>query len=121
MSLTPLIDVVFILLVFFMLASSFAQWRAFPLQGEGADAGAPEDMPAPMVIRVGADGTLRLQNEIIATETLHERASTHLAEAPNTRFQIWPHAEAKVDAIVGAMDTLAGAGVRDVILVRQED
>jgi biopolymer transport protein ExbD len=27
-SLTPLIDVVFILLVFFMLASSFVKWRA---------------------------------------------------------------------------------------------
>lgn len=36
-SLTPLIDVVFILLVFFMLASSFMEWRLVDLQlgGEG--------------------------------------------------------------------------------------
>ncbi|OOC09384.1 ExbD/TolR family protein, partial [Thioalkalivibrio halophilus] len=31
-SLTPLIDVVFILLVFFMLASSFLDWRAVELE-----------------------------------------------------------------------------------------
>ena len=30
-SLTPLIDVVFILLVFFMLASSFLDWRSIDL------------------------------------------------------------------------------------------
>jgi len=40
-SLTPLIDVVFILLLFFMLSSSFMQWRQIdlpiPAQGEAQD------------------------------------------------------------------------------------
>lgn len=31
-NLTPLIDVVFILLIFFMLVSSFSQWRELPLE-----------------------------------------------------------------------------------------
>lgn len=31
-NLTPLIDVVFILLIFFMLVSSFSQWREIPLE-----------------------------------------------------------------------------------------
>ncbi|MBO8087018.1 MAG: biopolymer transporter ExbD, partial [Marichromatium sp.] len=35
-SLTPLIDVVFILLLFFMLASHFDQWRALALDARGA-------------------------------------------------------------------------------------
>ena len=35
-SLTPLIDVVFILLVFFMLASSFLDWRSIDLSTPAA-------------------------------------------------------------------------------------
>ena len=34
-TLTPLIDVVFILLIFFMLASSFIDWRALDLRLAG--------------------------------------------------------------------------------------
>ena len=37
-SLTPLIDVVFILLVFFMLASSFLDWRSITLAAPSAEA-----------------------------------------------------------------------------------
>ena len=51
-SLTPLIDVVFILLIFFMLASSFLDWRAIGLD-------APADATA------GAAGELdRLQSDL---------------------------------------------------------
>jgi len=38
MSLTPLIDVVFLLLVFFMLSSSFIQWRQVDLQAGVSEA-----------------------------------------------------------------------------------
>jgi len=37
--LTPLVDVVFILLVFFMLASSFLDWRVRPVAVAGPAAG----------------------------------------------------------------------------------
>src|SRR3546814_18552679 len=53
-SLTPLIDVVFILLVFFMLASSFVDWRAIVLDTPAAAtrAGASEGA---LLVRVGRD------------------------------------------------------------------
>ncbi|WP_422007673.1 ExbD/TolR family protein [Pyruvatibacter mobilis] len=40
-SLTPLIDVVFILLVFFMLASSLQQYRSIPMGGPAETSGQP--------------------------------------------------------------------------------
>ena len=40
-SLTPLIDVVFILLVFFMLASSFLDWRSIDLNAPAQAAAGP--------------------------------------------------------------------------------
>lgn len=42
LSLTPLIDVVFILLLFFMLSTNFMQWQELPLSATKNSANAPE-------------------------------------------------------------------------------
>lgn len=55
-SLTPLIDVVFILLVFFMLASSFLDWRAVELStAEAASTASAEDTNS-LVLTVTENG-----------------------------------------------------------------
>lgn len=41
LSLTPLIDVVFLLLIFFMLASTFLKFSAMPIAGATGGGGAP--------------------------------------------------------------------------------
>ncbi|MCH9826574.1 MAG: biopolymer transporter ExbD [Gammaproteobacteria bacterium] len=68
--LTSLVDVVFILLFFFMLASSYLDWRAFPLSlaGEGGDASAPVGH----TLTIARDGAL-LDGEIVNAEQLRER------------------------------------------------
>ncbi|MFP4132454.1 MAG: ExbD/TolR family protein [Thiohalospira sp.] len=53
-SLTPLIDVVFILLVFFMLASSFMEWRLIDLEVGGEGGG--EVDPAAARVQLTAEG-----------------------------------------------------------------
>ena len=62
--LTPLIDVVFLLLLFFMLASSFERFAEIELQA--ARAGAADPLAArPVFIRLHADGRL----DVDATDT----------------------------------------------------
>jgi len=58
-SLTPLIDVVFILLVFFMLATRFGQFYDLPVNVQPAESmNKPDDKW--LVIEVEADGDLKL-------------------------------------------------------------
>lgn len=79
-SLTPLIDVVFILLVFFMLASSFLDWRAIDLTPP-ARAGSGALMEGAMLVDVRPDG-LRLSGERLDLETLAGRVEARLADRP---------------------------------------
>ena len=51
-SLTPLIDVVFILLVFFMLASSFLDWRSITLDPPKQTGGSPSLEQAVLIASV---------------------------------------------------------------------
>lgn len=116
-SLTPLIDVVFILLVFFMLASSLLQWRAIELDASARTGAAPSEN-APFIVDVRNDG-IRIGSETVALDTLMQRAAAEIAEEPNRRVLIRP-AEGIVlqDAIV-VLDRLKAAGVTNMSLIRK--
>jgi biopolymer transport protein ExbD len=57
-SLTALIDVVFILLMFFMLTSSFSQWKAINLLTPSVNSQAENDAPPVVIIYVQDIGLL---------------------------------------------------------------
>ena len=79
LNLTPMIDVVFLLIIFFMVATTFGDLeRNMELQvPEVADAGDSLRPNRPLVINVFADGTLDLDGQPVTLEEL----TTRLAEA----------------------------------------
>ena len=113
--LTPLIDVVFILLVFFMLASSFLDWRGFDLALPPADA-APDPEIAPIVVVVGPQGGLRIGGESLPRERLAERIRALRKQVPERPVVLRPAARAPVQATIDVLDRLRGAGVTAVSL-----
>jgi len=107
--LTPLIDVVFILLLFFMLASQFHQWRAFTV---GA-AGTPGDVKAvsAVLVRVHGDGSLDLNGEPVTTRTLTERLGQTLTREPSLSVQIESADEVPLQTLVSLFDQLHAVGI----------
>jgi|AntRauTorcE11898_2_1112593.scaffolds.fasta_scaffold15188_3 biopolymer transport protein ExbD len=113
-SLTPLIDVVFILLVFFMLASNFHDWRAIPLQASGSGAGA--GMRGALLVEVTAQGP-RLAGEALAMPALIDRLDARREGDPDAALLIVARDGVKTGALVRVLDGLEAAGLRDVTLV----
>ena len=70
LSLTPLIDVIFLLLLFFMLSSTFSRYSEISLTGGGGKAGS---VSQPDVILSVADGQLKLNGVVTALTSLGER------------------------------------------------
>ncbi|WP_024328460.1 biopolymer transporter ExbD [Thioalkalivibrio sp. ALR17-21] len=116
-SLTPLIDVVFILLVFFMLASSFLDWRAVELEAP-AEAGGAGSMEGAMLVEVRPDD-LRLGGIAVPAAELRERVSARLAEDADTRVLVMPVAGVNMQRTVEILEALADAGVRDLSVIRE--
>jgi len=112
-SLTPLIDVVFILLVFFMLASSFLDWRTLALDTAAAGAPAPAE-EAPFLVQIET-GELRLNGAAITLATLIDAARVRRPAAQPVSLQ--PMAETRVQAVVRVLDALNAAGVGPLKLV----
>ncbi|PJK27430.1 ExbD/TolR family protein [Minwuia thermotolerans] len=115
-SLTPLIDVVFILLVFFMLASSFLDWRAIDLTPP-ARAGAGTPLEGAMLVDVRPDG-LRLSGERLDLETLAGRVEARLAKMPDQSVIVRPAAGVSLQDTIRVLDRLAVAGAANLSLNR---
>lgn len=116
-SLTPLIDVVFILLVFFMLASSFLDWRAIPLDAPALSVTAASGEGA-LLVELRAPDELRLSGEPITPETLEQRLRERLEQRPEQRVLIQADAGVPLQRTVTVLDHVAAAGVSDVALSR---
>lgn len=118
-SLTPLIDVVFILLVFFMLATSFTDWRPITL-ATGTTAAEANQTP-PAVVHVTADGALRYDGQVLTADALAPRLLAARKRGDISAVIVDPSPQASLDATVGALDALSGAGVSPMSLATASD
>jgi biopolymer transport protein ExbD len=115
-SLTPLIDVVFILLVFFMLASSFLDWRSIDLDAP-AQAAAGLSMEGALLVEIRADG-LRLSGETVSLDGLAERIAARVEAKPEQRVLVKPAQGVTLQEAVQVLDRLAAAGAAELSLIR---
>ena len=115
-SLTPLIDVVFILLVFFMLASSFLDWRSIDLTAPSPTV-AGSATEGSLLVEVRADG-VRLSGAPVSLDELAARVGERLVLDADQRVLVRPAAGVPLQEVVAVLDRLADAGVVDLSLIR---
>jgi biopolymer transport protein ExbD len=107
-----MIDVVFLLLIFFMLAARFGTEQAVELGVAGGEGGY---QGPPRLVDVLPDG-LRLNGVAVGEDALLRELES-LTEAPEDLVVLRGQGGADTQALVRALDLLAGAGFRRVALV----
>lgn len=115
-SLTPLIDVVFILLIFFMLASSFLDWRAVQIEAP-AEAGGAGSMEGAMLVEIRPDG-LRMGGQAIAEGELRDQIRARVRDDADTRVLVMPAAGVSMQDTVNVLEGLSAAGARSLSVIR---
>lgn len=114
-SLTPLIDVVFILLVFFMLASSLTHWQSVGLDAPATAAGAGAE--GAWLVRVGPEH-LDLNAEVLDLPTLGARVAVRIARQPEQRLLVQAAPGVEVQRLVDVLDRLRDAGATRLTLLQ---
>lgn len=113
-SLTPLIDVVFILLVFFMLASSFLDWRTIELSGAVAGGGGAEGS---FLVEVRTYD-LRFAGRPLPLADLTRQILDAQADHPDRPVLVKPIKGVVLQRTVDVVDALVRAGVVNLSLIR---
>lgn len=117
---TPLVDVVLVLLIILMVTSSYAVSRALPMQLPKASTG--ETAPArPLAISIDAQGGLYVDGRASSTAQLRDRARAARGSADASAVIAADGAVAH-RAVVGVIDALRSEGISQfAINVAPED
>lgn len=116
--LTPLIDVVFILLVFFMLASSFMDWQSISLSVPGDGRATEADLRA-TVVRVLDDGAVEVDGEPTSISGLRNQFAAIFENDPDHAVVVRPQDDAALQHVVRVVETLNAVGGTRVTLNRE--
>ena len=119
---TSLIDVMLILLVFFMVTSTYLDLDMMPMVQSSDEAEAPPGTSAaagaPLLVQLSAAGQVRLRGQVLEIATLGAQLADMVADNPGLRVLVLPSGAA--DALVGLIDAATAAGVTDLRVIRPE-
>ncbi|MCY4056167.1 MAG: biopolymer transporter ExbD [Cyanobacteria bacterium MAG CAR3_bin_5] len=108
-SLTPLIDVVFILLIFFMLVSNLQRTNRIDLHISDSNPAPTQAQDRVLVVTIGRDA-LQLDGQPVSLARLRER----IALQPQRQVVLEPVDGVSLQQAVNVLDQLRGAGANRV-------
>jgi len=103
---TPLVDVVFLMLIFFMVSTSFNLPSSLKLDLPTSKDTAAEEASKQVTIAVDAKGQLYMQNEADKDAALHKRILNISKGDPNMRVVLRADPDARHKRIALVLDTL---------------
>ena len=118
--LMPLIDMVFILLIFFLLTSSALQ-PSLGVELPKTTEGELNNLPT-LVVTIQADGTLLIDERPVSMDRLLPSIESRYREQPNTELTIRADRRVAFGEVVKIMDLCKRAGAEEVsFLVEVEE
>jgi len=122
-NLTPLIDVVFLLLIFFMVSTSFTRETQIKLELPTADVEKMESKPESIEISVDREGRFFVNGNALANnqvETLKRALEPLVAENNSIPVIISADANAAYQSVVKALDATSQMGISNLQMATQK-
>lgn len=118
-SLTPLIDVVFILLVFFMLASSFSTEQVIEILAPVDTGPARSEAAGAALVRIRGNGDIDLNGEPLTRSELSQRVGAWSVSHESRRYLVQPDDGVTTQQVVSVLDLLKSSGAGSVSFTRR--
>lgn len=115
--LTPMLDVVFILLIFFIVTAVFLQEEAINLEPPPPSNDTPTEPVPVILILVDDENRVFVNNRPSLVESVRANIERLRAETPNSSVIIQAHPDAKNDTIIRIRDQAASANIDKVNLI----
>ena len=127
LELAPLLDVLFLLIIFFSISSTFIKEPRFDIElpeaGEVAGISVSETSVEVYVDRYGklSVGLGIGEKETITPLLLREKLSTAMIDHPETSVSIFGDKKVEYQSIVSVMDICRESGIKSISIVAVED
>ncbi len=102
---TPMLDIVFILLIFFIVTTSFVKERGF-LVGKSINHTSSNDSATSIMIHIDENNMIYFNNSVIDIERLPARIEFFIANTSTETILLRPHEETKYQLVVDVLDKI---------------
>lgn len=114
-NITPMLDIVFIMLIFFIVTTSFVKEK-------GIEVSRPSSTPpkevkknkGPIVVKIDANGNITMKGRLLDRNAVQANLEREKAEKPDSPLIIAAHPDAQTDALVTILDAAEAVGVASV-------
>jgi biopolymer transport protein ExbD len=115
-NITSLIDIMFLLLIFFMVSSTFKnQEEAIDITLPQAGTSSAQELDFTELV-VSVEGALLFNGEPLSLEDIKAQLKSVMADDPNAQVILRADAEAAWDPIVKVVDLAREVGVRNLVI-----
>ena len=119
-NLTPLIDIVFLLLIFFMLTSHFVRDEVLNIDLPEADSGEALDQPEQIEIIVTEAGEYSINSQTVSLEVLENILQDEIKDQQEKVVRIRADKNVDLGIAIGAFDAARKAGASGIDIVTIE-
>ena len=123
LSVVSMIDVMMILLFFFMITSSYLNLNMVPALQNSDEAPAATTSATPsaaLLIRIDAKGQAQIAGQVLTLDALTNLIRSRIAADPLTPVLLFPSGAADLQTLITTMDVVTRAGAVRVKVIRIE-
>ncbi len=118
-NLTPMLDVVFIMLIFFIVTASFVKETGLEIQKPNA-LSADSKERASILIAIGEDGSVWMDNRQIEVRSVRTNVERMISENPEGSVVIQADKKSKNGTMLLVMDAAKLAGAKEVSISTED-
>jgi biopolymer transport protein ExbD len=114
-NITPMLDIVFIMLIFFIVTTSF-------VKEQGLEVSRPSSAPpkeikknrGPIVVKIDAASLISLKGRMLEPRAVQANLEREKAEKPDSPLIVAAHPDASTEALVTILDAAKAVGIASV-------
>jgi len=115
-NITPMLDIVFIMLIFFIVTTSFVKEQGLEVS---RPSGAPprevqKQDKGPIVVRIDSSSLISVKGRILERGAVQANLEREKAEKPTSPLIVAAHPEADTEALVTILDAAMAVGIDSV-------
>ena len=117
--LTPMLDVIFIMLIFFIVTASFTRERSIDtdVQKSGNTSSVTDDKPKNILITINSNDELTIDNRRVDISAIRSLITQKIAENPNAEIFVKAHETSTVETYISVADAAREAKVYAISLI----
>ncbi len=117
---TPMLDIVFIMLIFFIVTTSFVKESGIEMQRPSGKSASTTKVKANVLVTINSQGQVIIDGKEVDIRSVRANVEKTLAESPDASVIVQAHKDSDTDILVGVVNAAKEAGVDKVSVASYE-